>query len=77
MIYRVKTPATSANLGVGFDTLGIALSLYNEFQFESSHDDTFIGFQARYQNKKYNLDVLKTFTSNSLLSAFTTEIPTP
>lgn len=55
MIYRVKTPATSANLGVGFDTLGIALSLYNEFQFESSHDDTFIGFQARYQNKKYNL----------------------
>ena len=28
MIY-VKVPATSANLGSGFDSLGMALSLYN------------------------------------------------
>ena len=55
MIYRVKTPATSANLGVGFDTLGLALSLYNEFQFETSDEDAFIGFKDQYLNKKYNL----------------------
>ena len=55
MIYRIKTPATSANLGVGFDTLGLALSLYNEFQFETSQEDTFIGFKQQYLNKKYNL----------------------
>ncbi|MEY4898695.1 MAG: hypothetical protein RL294_506, partial [Actinomycetota bacterium] len=27
---HVKVPATTANLGPGFDTLGIALSLYDE-----------------------------------------------
>ena len=31
---RVRVPATSANMGPGFDSLGIALSLYNEFEFE-------------------------------------------
>lgn len=30
-IMRVRVPATSANLGAGFDTLGMALSLYNIF----------------------------------------------
>jgi homoserine kinase len=30
-ILRVRTPATSANLGAGFDTIGMALSLYNVF----------------------------------------------
>ena len=30
-IIRVRVPATSANLGAGFDTLGMALSLYNVF----------------------------------------------
>lgn len=32
--YTVKVPATSANLGSGFDTLGMALKLYNEITFE-------------------------------------------
>jgi homoserine kinase len=30
-VIRVKVPATSANLGSGFDSLGMALSLYNVF----------------------------------------------
>lgn len=30
-VVRVRVPATSANLGAGFDTLGMALSLYNVF----------------------------------------------
>ncbi|MFT8349720.1 homoserine kinase [Clostridium saccharoperbutylacetonicum] len=30
---RVRVPATSANMGPGFDSLGIALNLYNEFEF--------------------------------------------
>lgn len=33
---KVKVPATSANLGAGFDTLGLALNLYNEFIVEES-----------------------------------------
>ena len=31
---RVRVPATSANMGPGFDCLGIALNLYNEFAFK-------------------------------------------
>ncbi|ADE56709.1 MULTISPECIES: homoserine kinase [Aminobacterium] len=30
-LFRVKVPASSANLGSGFDTLGLGLSLYNFF----------------------------------------------
>ena len=28
-MYRVKVPATSANMGPGFDCMGIALDIYN------------------------------------------------
>ncbi len=34
MIVRVRVPATTANLGSGFDTLGMALGLYNEVELE-------------------------------------------
>lgn len=35
----VQTPATSANLGPGFDSLGLALQLYNRFDVEiGGHD---------------------------------------
>jgi homoserine kinase len=36
MIVRVRVPATSANLGSGFDTLGLALGLYNEVEVEAA-----------------------------------------
>lgn len=34
---RIKVPATSANLGPGFDTLGMALQFYNHFEAHPSH----------------------------------------
>ena len=34
MKVKVKVPATSANLGPGFDVAGLALTLYNTFTFE-------------------------------------------
>ena len=37
---KIKVPATTANLGSGFDTFGLALSLYNEFHVKPS--DRFI-----------------------------------
>jgi len=40
-IVKVKVPATTANLGAGFDTFGLALTLYNEFEVEEA-DDVFI-----------------------------------
>lgn len=35
----VRVPATTANIGAGFDCLGAALSLYNEFQFSPSETE--------------------------------------
>jgi len=34
MKITVRVPATSANMGPGFDSLGVALSMYNSFTFE-------------------------------------------
>lgn len=34
MYVKVKVPATSANLGPGFDVAGLAVTLYNTFTFE-------------------------------------------
>lgn len=35
---HIKVPATSANLGPGFDTLGLALDLYHEVSIALSHN---------------------------------------
>ena len=39
---QVKVPATSANMGAGFDTLGIALNLYNRLEIEEIHQGLII-----------------------------------
>ena len=38
MKVKVKVPATSANLGPGFDVAGLAVTLYNTFVFELLED---------------------------------------
>lgn len=35
-MYKFKVPATSANLGIGFDCMGMALNLYDYFEVEKS-----------------------------------------
>src|SRR6266571_2929000 len=40
----VLTPATSANLGPGFDSLGLALRLYNRFTVEVSGNDPLLPY---------------------------------
>ena len=47
---KIKVPATSANLGPGFDCLGLALSLYNEFSFEKSDEFRFENMPTAYSN---------------------------
>jgi len=37
-LVRVRVPASTANLGAGFDTLGMALGLYNEIEVERGDD---------------------------------------
>ncbi|UWG99253.1 homoserine kinase [Dehalobacter sp. DCM] len=41
-MFHVKVPATSANLGPGFDCMGLALTLYNNFYAEKSDKLEFI-----------------------------------
>lgn len=49
---RVKVPATSANIGAGFDCLGIAFKLYNIFGFEEIEMGLqFQGFKDEYCNE--------------------------
>ena len=49
---RVRAPATSANLGPGFDALGLALALYDEVEARvtdgglATHTPRMFGFQA-------------------------------
>ena len=49
---KVRVPATSANVGCGFDSLGIALNLYTTFDFELlEHGVEFVGFEERFANE--------------------------
>ena len=47
----VRVPATSANLGPGFDCMGIAWQLYNEILFEESDELVIEGCDPRYQGR--------------------------
>lgn len=51
----VKVEATSANLCVGFDVLGMALNLTNEFTFDKSSEFKFVGFKEEFSTKETNL----------------------
>lgn len=45
---KIKVPATSANLGPGFDVLGVALDLYNYLEVSIANEDkiTYFGSQS-------------------------------
>ena len=50
--FKVRVPATSANMGPGFDSLGIAFQLFNEYIFtEIESGVEFIGFHSEFANK--------------------------
>lgn len=48
--FKIKVPATSANFGIGFDTLGVALDIYNEFEFDKSDSDVVLDFDSKFNN---------------------------
>ncbi len=48
----VRVPATSANLGPGFDTLGMAFSLYNTFTFTLAARTEVLGCEMRFCNER-------------------------
>ncbi len=49
---KVRVPATSANVGPGFDCLGLALNLYNTFSFEEIEGGLIIeGCESEFANE--------------------------
>lgn len=49
---RIKVPATSANIGVGFDCMGLAVSLYSSVEFEPTSENLVItGCPKQFQNE--------------------------
>lgn len=46
---KIKVPATSANIGVGFDCLGLALKKYAYFEFDWSEDLKITGCPPAFQ----------------------------
>ena len=48
---KITVPATSANLGIGYDTLGMAVSLYSHFTFERADELTITGCPEEFQNE--------------------------
>ena len=61
----VKVPATTANLGPGFDCIGVALKLYNEFKFTILDTDELIIKVSGLEAPK-----LQTDENNLLYQAF-------
>jgi len=59
----VSVPATSANLGPGFDTLGLALNLRNEIEITNSSN-------LKIEIYGENSDYLKTLKTNMFVSIF-------
>ena len=66
---KIKVPATSANLGVGFDTLGIALNIYNVFYVKESDSLIIEGVDKKYQNRD-NLFMVAFDKVNEKLNTF-------
>ncbi|MDD7792951.1 homoserine kinase [Clostridium sp. 'White wine YQ'] len=50
---RVKVPATTANIGAGFDCMGLAFKLYNEYFFEEIPEGLeFVGVKEEFCNEQ-------------------------
>ena len=50
---KVRVPATSANMGPGFDSLGIGLTFYNEFEFRELDEGLrFKGINQEFCNEE-------------------------
>lgn len=63
---KVKVPASTANLGAGFDCFGMALNLYNEFEIDEADD----GVTFLEAGKPSSIPLKDNLIYNSMLEAF-------
>lgn len=68
----VTVPATTANLGPGFDCIGVALTLYNQFKFTRLSADTPLEEERALRIAVKGLDAkrIKTDSSNLVYQTF-------
>ncbi len=77
----IQTPATSANVGPGFDCFGLALNLYNTFEVELSSSNCLENVEDRFNNednlflKAYQKGCQSIGVNDSIHVIFHTEIP--
>lgn len=50
-MYKISSPASSANIGPGFDCLGIAFNIYNTFEVELSDKTELFNVEDRFNNE--------------------------
>jgi len=52
--FTIKVPASTSNLGPGFDTVGLALDLYNEYKFTTidSNDSSSLDYSSNLSSKE-------------------------
>ena len=48
---RVRVPATTANLGPGFDCLGLALDLWNDVKFSLEGDGVLVSYEGEHTRR--------------------------
>lgn len=75
----IKVPATSANLGPGFDTLGLALDSYLELTIEQESPNWFIkhAFGPHIPTDEQNLIVSSALSIDANLPAHTLQVHSP
>lgn len=77
----IKTPATSANVGPGFDCFGLALRIYNTFEVELSDETKLDNVEERFNNednlflKAYRKGCDKIGISDHIHASFHCDIP--
>jgi homoserine kinase len=74
MRFTVKAPASSANLGPGFDALGLALDLWNEVDIELS-DSTIVHLEGPDGSLLTDRENLVLTAMNTLASEYRRELP--
>ncbi|MCD8283355.1 MAG: homoserine kinase [Opitutae bacterium] len=56
MKFKISVPATSANIGPGFDVMGVAFDMFNRFTFETGGEGlTITGCEAEFSAPENNL----------------------
>lgn len=68
-MFKVKVPATSANLGPGFDTLGLALDLFLEVEVKRSKEDISVYYDSN-GTSPVNVDPQNNLIVKAMLKVF-------